>query len=80
MRAIETSRPQVVIIDITLGGEDGIELIDYIKSRWPSMKMLVAADAVAGAAQRGDRAADLSRGKRSHFPVNWGRSGKLVGL
>ena len=22
--------------------EDGIELIDYIKSRWPSMKMLVS--------------------------------------
>jgi DNA-binding NarL/FixJ family response regulator len=42
LRQVEATQPDVVIIDITLGGEDGIELIDYIKSRWPSMKMLVS--------------------------------------
>jgi DNA-binding NarL/FixJ family response regulator len=42
LRQIEATRPQLVIVDITLGDEDGIELIDYIKSRWPSMKILVS--------------------------------------
>jgi DNA-binding NarL/FixJ family response regulator len=42
LKQAETTQPHVVIIDISLGGEDGIELIDYIKSRWPSMKMLVS--------------------------------------
>lgn len=41
LRQVEATRPDVVIIDLGLGGEDGIELIDYIKSRWPSVKMLV---------------------------------------
>jgi len=42
LRQIEAAQPHVVIVDITLGDEDGIELIDYIKSRWPSMKILVS--------------------------------------
>lgn len=42
LRQIEATQPHVVIVDITLGDEDGIELIDYIKSRWPSMKILVS--------------------------------------
>jgi DNA-binding NarL/FixJ family response regulator len=42
LRRIATTEPHVVIVDITLGDEDGIELIDYIKSRWPSMKILVS--------------------------------------
>jgi DNA-binding NarL/FixJ family response regulator len=42
LRQAEATRPHVVIIDLTLGAEDGIELIDYIKSRWPTMKMLVS--------------------------------------
>jgi DNA-binding NarL/FixJ family response regulator len=42
LRQIEATQPHVVIIDISLGGEDGIELIDYIKSRWPTMRMLVS--------------------------------------
>jgi DNA-binding NarL/FixJ family response regulator len=42
LRRIATTRPHLVIVDITLGDEDGIELIDYIKSRWPSMKILVS--------------------------------------
>jgi len=42
LRQIEATQPQAVVVDITLGDEDGLELIDYIKSRWPSMKILVA--------------------------------------
>jgi DNA-binding NarL/FixJ family response regulator len=42
LRRIEATRPDAVIVDITLGDEDGIELIDYIKSRWPAMKILVS--------------------------------------
>ena len=41
LRLIETGRPDVVIIDLSLNGEDGIELIDYIKSRWLAVKILV---------------------------------------
>ncbi|MGA2502112.1 MAG: response regulator transcription factor, partial [Tepidisphaeraceae bacterium] len=41
LRLVEGANPDVVIIDLTLDGEDGIELIDYIKSRWPSVKILV---------------------------------------
>ena len=41
LRAVETGCPDVVIIDLSLDGEDGIELIDYIKSRWSSVKILV---------------------------------------
>ncbi len=37
----ETGSPDVVVIDLSLDGEDGIELIDYIKSRWASVKILV---------------------------------------
>ena len=38
---VEGGHPDVVIIDLSLDGEDGIELIDYIKSRWPAVKILV---------------------------------------
>ncbi|MGO9108843.1 MAG: response regulator transcription factor [Thermoguttaceae bacterium] len=41
LHLVEGGHPDVVIIDISLDGEDGIELIDYIKSRWPSVKILV---------------------------------------
>ena len=42
LRQAQATQPHVVVIDITLGAEDGLELIDYIKSRWPTMKMLVS--------------------------------------
>ena len=32
MRLAEKEHPDVVIVDLSLDGEDGIELIDYIKS------------------------------------------------
>jgi DNA-binding NarL/FixJ family response regulator len=41
LRLVEGGHPDVVIIDLSLDGEDGIELIDFIKSRWPSVKVLV---------------------------------------
>jgi len=41
LKLVEGGHPDVVIIDLSLDGEDGIELIDYIKSRWPSVKILV---------------------------------------
>jgi len=41
MFVAEKEHPDVVIVDLSLDGEDGIELIDYIKSRWPSVKILV---------------------------------------
>ena len=41
LQQMEQRQPDIVVIDITLGGEDGIELIDYVKSRWPSVKILV---------------------------------------
>jgi DNA-binding NarL/FixJ family response regulator len=40
LELVEGGNPDVVIIDLSLDGEDGIELIDYIKSRWPSVKIL----------------------------------------
>jgi DNA-binding NarL/FixJ family response regulator len=42
LRQVEATEPHIVIIDLTLGADSGIELIDYIKSRWPSIKMLVS--------------------------------------
>ena len=42
MRQVEASQPDVVIIDISLNGEDGLELIDYIHSRFPLVKVLVS--------------------------------------
>ena len=41
LRQVEGGHPDVAVIDLSLDGEDGIELIDYIKSRWPSIKILV---------------------------------------
>ena len=41
MQLVEGGRPDIVIIDLCLDGEDGLELIDFIKSRWPAVKILV---------------------------------------
>jgi len=41
LRLIENGPPDVVIIDLSLDGEDGIELIDYIQSRFSAVKILV---------------------------------------
>jgi DNA-binding NarL/FixJ family response regulator len=39
--AIESARPDVALIDITLNGTSGIELLKDIKARFPKLKMLV---------------------------------------
>jgi DNA-binding NarL/FixJ family response regulator len=39
--AIETTKPDVALIDITLGGASGIELLKNVKARFPKLKMLV---------------------------------------
>jgi DNA-binding NarL/FixJ family response regulator len=39
--AIETTKPDVALIDITLNGTSGIELVKNIKVRFPKLKMLV---------------------------------------
>jgi DNA-binding NarL/FixJ family response regulator len=41
LEKVEERHPDIVVIDISLDGEDGIELIDYVKSRWPAVKILV---------------------------------------
>jgi len=42
MRQIEATRPDAVIIDIALDGESGIELMEFVRERWPETKMLVS--------------------------------------
>jgi DNA-binding NarL/FixJ family response regulator len=39
--AIENSKPDIALIDISLSGTSGIELIKNIKARFPKLKMLV---------------------------------------
>jgi DNA-binding NarL/FixJ family response regulator len=39
--AVEELKPDVVLVDISLKGGNGIELIKNIKARWPDMPMLV---------------------------------------
>lgn len=41
LAAIETTQPAVVIVDIALGGQNGIELIKDIKARLPDLPVLV---------------------------------------
>jgi len=38
---IDTLRPDIVIIDLSLKGSSGLDLIQEIKTRWPEMRMLV---------------------------------------
>ena len=40
-RAILAKPPDLVIIDLTLKGSNGLELIKDIRARWPRMRMLV---------------------------------------
>jgi DNA-binding NarL/FixJ family response regulator len=39
--AIENTKPDVALIDITLNGTSGIELLKNVKARFPKLKMLV---------------------------------------
>jgi len=70
LRLVEGGHPDVVIIDLSLDGEDGIELIDYIKSRWTAVKILVYSshdeETFAGRVLRAGAAGYLS--KREALP------------
>ncbi len=41
LRKIDGTCPDVLVIDLSLDGENGIDLIDYAKSRAPALKILV---------------------------------------
>src|ERR1039457_2888977 len=41
MQAVETSKPEVAIVDISLADSSGIELIKDVKQAWPSLVVLV---------------------------------------
>lgn len=42
LRIIDTARPQLAVVDISLGEESGIELIQAIRQKWPEIKVLVS--------------------------------------
>lgn len=42
LRQVEADRPDVAVIDISLNGESGLELIEQIKALYPEVKMLVS--------------------------------------
>jgi len=42
LRLIETTPPDIAIIDISLGDDNGIELIEQIKALYPEVKVLVS--------------------------------------
>jgi DNA-binding NarL/FixJ family response regulator len=42
LRQIEINRPHAAIVDISLDGESGIELIEQIKALYPEVKVLVS--------------------------------------
>jgi DNA-binding NarL/FixJ family response regulator len=41
LTVIETTQPDVALIDISLGGTSGIELLKNVKARFPSLQILV---------------------------------------
>ena len=42
VRQVEANRPDVAVIDISLNGENGLELIELIKGVYPEIKVLVS--------------------------------------
>lgn len=42
LRQAEQLAPDAAVVDIILDGEDGIELVEHLKARWPALKILVA--------------------------------------
>jgi DNA-binding NarL/FixJ family response regulator len=42
LREVEVNRPDAAIVDISLGGESGIELIEQLKTLYPEVKVLVS--------------------------------------
>src|SRR5262245_8084410 len=42
LQLMETCSPHLAVVDISLGAESGIELIQAIRERWPSIRVLVS--------------------------------------
>jgi DNA-binding NarL/FixJ family response regulator len=42
LAVLETCSPHLAVVDISLGAESGIELIQAIKEKWPAIKVLVS--------------------------------------
>ena len=42
LKIMESCSPHLAVVDISLGAESGIELIQAIRERWPSIKVLVS--------------------------------------
>jgi len=42
LKIMESCSPHLAVVDISLGAESGIELIQAIRERWPSVKVLVS--------------------------------------
>src|SRR5579883_2169869 len=41
IRRMDKTRPDIVIMDFELGGQDGIHATREIKQRWPAVKVLI---------------------------------------
>src|SRR5438477_9264767 len=39
---METQNPHLAVVDISLGSDNGVELIEAIKAKWPATKILVS--------------------------------------
>ena len=42
MQITETCRPHLAVVDVSLGEESGIELVQMIRAKWPDIKVLVS--------------------------------------
>jgi DNA-binding NarL/FixJ family response regulator len=42
LQMMESSRPDLAVVDISLGAESGLELIQALRTRWPATKVLVS--------------------------------------
>jgi DNA-binding NarL/FixJ family response regulator len=42
LEIIESARPHLAVVDISLGEESGIELIQSIRQKWPEIRVLVS--------------------------------------
>jgi DNA-binding NarL/FixJ family response regulator len=42
LEIIDSAKPQLAVIDISLGAESGIELIQSIRQKWPEIRVLVS--------------------------------------
>jgi DNA-binding NarL/FixJ family response regulator len=42
MRVVEATEPDIVLIDLSLKGSHGVDLVEQIKARFPAIKMLIS--------------------------------------